>query len=213
MVQKNPFCIPRDRLNGPLLPESHTDIHKNTIKMKKVIFAINTTLDGVVDHMKIGPPDEDTFEFFTNLTRDADTFLYGRKTYQLMVPYWPDAAKDPTDEFAQAFVAVEKIVVFSKSLDRAEGENTRIVRTNLRDEVLKLKQGQGKNILTGGVTLASQLAELGLIDEYHFAVHPIIAGEGRRLFEGIDLQEKLRLKLVGSTTFKSGCVLLHYSKQ
>jgi dihydrofolate reductase len=181
--------------------------------MRKLIFAINTTLDGVVDHMKVGPPPEDTFEYFTHLTREADTFLYGRKTYQLMVPYWPDAAKDPSDEFAQAFVAVEKIVVFSKSLDKVEGKNTRIVRTNLHDEVLKLKQENGKTIFTGGVTLASQLAELGLIDEYHIIVHPIIVGEGRRLFEGINLQEKLRLKLDESKVFKSGVVVLRFLKQ
>jgi dihydrofolate reductase len=181
--------------------------------MKKLIFAINTTLDGVVDHMKIGPPDQETGEFFTRLTRDGDTFLYGRKTYQLMVPYWPDRAKNPSDEFAQAFDAVGKIVVFSQSLDSAEGEKTRIVRTGLRDEVLKLKQEQGKNIMTGGVTLASQLAELGLIDEYYFAVHPIIAGEGRRLFEGINLKEKLQLKLVESKAFKSGVVVLRFLKQ
>jgi dihydrofolate reductase len=187
--------------------------------MKKLIFAINTTLDGVVDHMKIGPPDQETGEYFICLTRDTDTFLYGRKTYQLMVPYWPDVVKNPAGqaaakiEFAQAFDAIEKIIVFSQSLDSAEGKKTRIVRTGLHDEVLKLKQEQGKNIMTGGVTLALQLAELGLIDEYHFAVHPIIVGEGRRLFEGINLQEKLRLNLVGSKTFKSGCVLLHYLKQ
>ena len=187
--------------------------------MKKVIFAIHTTLDGVVEHMKIGPPDQETGEYFIRLTRDTDTFLYGRKTYQLMVPYWPDVAKSSSvqttarDEFAQAFVAVDKIIVFSQSLDSAEGEKTRIVRTGLHDEVLKLKQEQGKNIMTGGVALASQLAELGLIDEYHFVVHPIIVGEGRRLFEGINLQEKLQLKLVESKTFKSGCVLLRYLKQ
>jgi dihydrofolate reductase len=185
--------------------------------MKKVIFAISMTLDGVVDHMKIGPPDQETGEYFIRLTRDADTFLYGRKTYQLMVPYWPDAAKeDPSDEFAQAFVAVEKIIVFSQSLDSPEGpeaEKTKIVRTSLHDEILKLKQEQGKNILTGGVTLSSQLAELGLIDEYHIVVIPIVVGEGRRLFEGINLKEKLQLKLVESTVFKSGAVVLRYLKQ
>ena len=186
--------------------------------MRKLIFAINTTLDGVVDHMKIGPPDQETGEYFIHLTREADTFLYGRKTYQLMVPYWPDIAKNSSGqttaraEFARAFDAVDKIIVFSQSLDRAEGEKTRIVHTGLHDEVLKLKHEQGKNIMTGGVTLASQLAELGLIDEYHFAVHPIIAGEGRRLFEGVSLQEKLRLELVESKTFTSGCVLLHFKK-
>src|ERR1700731_2230257 len=127
--------------------------------MKKVVFAINTTLDGVVDHMKIGPPDQETGEYFIRLTRDADTFLYGRKTYQLMVPYWPDVAKNPAGdrkadyEYAQAFDAIGKIIVFSKSLDRPEGEKTSIVPTILRDEILKLKQGPGKNILTGGVTI------------------------------------------------------------
>ena len=187
--------------------------------MRKVTFAIYTTLDGVVDHMKIGPPDQETAEYFTQLTRDADTFLYGRKTYQLMVPYWPNVVKNPAGqtaagiEFARAFDAIDKIIVFSQSLDNAEDEKTRIVRTGLHDEVLTLKQEQGKNIMTGGVTLASQLAALGLIDEYHFVVHPIIVGDGRRLFEGVGLQEKLRLKLVESKTFQSGCVLLKYLKQ
>jgi len=173
------------------------------------------TLDGCVDHTKFYP-DEDTFEYATQLTRDAGTFLYGRKTYQLMVPYWPDVAKDPAeqgDKFAQAFVAVEKMIVFSRSLDTAEEEKTRIVSTNLYDEVLKLKQEQGKNILTGGVNIPSQLAALGLIDEYHIIVHPIVVGEGTRLFEGINLQEKLQLKLVESTVFKSGSIVLRYLKK
>jgi dihydrofolate reductase len=181
--------------------------------MRNLIYAINTTLDGCCDHTKFYP-NEDTFAYFTQLTREADTFLYGRKTYQLMVPYWPDVAKeDPSDEFAQVFDAVDKIVVFSQSLDSHEGEKTRIVRTSLHDEVLKLKQEPGKNILTGGVTIPSQLAELGLIDEYRFVVHPIVVGDGRRLFEGINLQEKLQLKLVESTVFKSGTVALKYLKQ
>ena len=181
--------------------------------MRKLVYAINTTLDGCCDHMKFGP-DEETMEYITQLIRDADTFLYGRKTYQLMVPYWPDVAKeDPSDKFGQAFDAVEKIVVFSRSLDSTEGEKTRIVRTNLHDEVLKLKQEPGKNIMTGGVTIPSQLAELGLIDEYIFLVHPAVVGEGRRVFEGINLQEKLQLGLVESKTFRSGTVALRYLKQ
>jgi dihydrofolate reductase len=187
--------------------------------MRKLIYAINTTLDGCVDHTKFYP-DEETMAYFTQLTRDAGTFLYGRKTYELMVPYWPDVAKTPPGqddrsvdiEFARAFDAVEKIVVFSQSLESPEGEKTRIVRTDLQDEVLKLKQEEGKNIFTGGVNLASQMAELGLIDEYHIVVHPIIVGEGTRLFEGINLQEKLQLKLVESTAFKTGAVALRYLK-
>jgi dihydrofolate reductase len=186
--------------------------------LRKLIYAINTTIDGCCDHTKF-IPDEETFAYVTQLTRDAGTFLYGRKTYQLMIPYWPDAAKNPSGgrkahiEFARAFDAVDKIVVFSQSLDSPEGEKTSIVRTGLRDEVLKLKQEPGKNILTGGVTIPSQLAELGLIDEYRIVVHPIVVGEGRRLFEGIDLQEKLQLKLVESKVFKSGAVALRYLKQ
>jgi dihydrofolate reductase len=136
-----------------------------------------------------------------------------------MVPYWPDVAKNPSEqtkadyEFAKAFDAINKIIVFSQSLDSPEGKRTRIVRTSLHDEVLKLKQEQGKDILTGGVSIPSQLVELGLIDEYHFVVHPIVLGEGTRLFEGVNLQEKLQLKLAESKTFKSGCVALRYLKQ
>src|ERR1700691_2958178 len=168
--------------------------------MRNVIYAINLTLNGCCDHTKFNP-DEALFEYYLHLLRDADLLVYGRKTYQVMVPYWPDIAKNRSDtkadiEFADTFCSINKIV-FSRSLDSAEG-NTRIVRTKLRDELLKLKQARGKNILTGGVALPSQLIGLGLVDEYHFVIQPIIAGEGRRLLEGISLLEKLQLKLVES---------------
>jgi len=184
--------------------------------MRNVIYAINITLDGCCDHTK-QIADEEAHEYFTHLMRDFDLLVFGRKTYQLMVPYWPDVAKDPSStksdvEFARAFVSSKK-VVFSRSLDSAEDKNTRIVRTNLRDEILNLKREPGKNILVGGVDIPSQLIELGLVDEFRFVVQPIIAGEGRRLMEGVNLSERLRLKLVESKTFKSGCVGLRYVKQ
>ena len=184
--------------------------------MRNLIFAINITLDGCCDHTKT-IADEELLEHYTHLMRDVDLLVFGRKTYQLMVPYWPDVAKSQSEtkadnEFAKTFVSKNKIV-FSQSLDSAEGQNTRIVRTKLQDEILKLKQEQGQNILIGGVNIPSQLIELGLVDEYHFVVQPIIAGEGRRLLEGISLQEKLQLKLVESKIFKSGCVALRYLKQ
>src|SRR5579883_1134274 len=183
--------------------------------MRNVIFAINTTLDGCVDHTK-GYADEETLEYFTHLTREADLQIFGRKTYQLMVPYWPEVLKDPSatkaeTEFARAFDSINKLV-FSRSLDSAEDKNTRIVRTNLRDEILKLKQEQGKNILVGDVDIPSQLIQLGLVDEYRVVVGPIVAGEGRRLLENVRLPEKLQLKLVESKIFKSGCVALRYLK-
>jgi dihydrofolate reductase len=185
--------------------------------MRKLIYAINLTLDGCCDHTK-GMPDEELYHHYIALLGSADTFLYGRKTYQLMVPYWLDEAKNqsatPTasDEYAQAFVAVEKMVVVSKSLDKAEGGNTTIIRENLQDEILELKQETGKNILTGGVELPSQLIELGLIDEFYVIVQPAIVGEGRRLFDGVSLPEKLKLNLVDTKVFKSGCVALKYVK-
>jgi dihydrofolate reductase len=183
--------------------------------MRNVIFAINVTLDGCFDHTKMNG-DEEIHEYFTRLMRNVDLLVFGRKTYQLMVPYWPDIAKSQsetkaTNEFAQTFDSINK-VVFSRSLDSAEG-NTKIVRTNLRDQMLKLKKEQGKNILIGGVDIPSQLIELGLVDEYRFVVQPIVAGEGRRLLEGISLPVKLQLKLAESKIFKSGCVALRYLKQ
>jgi len=184
--------------------------------MRNVIFAINLTLDGCCDHTKMVAIDEEVLEHHTHLLRDFDLLVYGRKTYQLMVPYWPDIAKSQSEtkadiEFAQAFVSIKK-VVFSRSLASAEDGNTRIVRTNLHDEILKLKREPGKDILVGGVDIPSQLIELGLVDEYRFVVTPIIAGEGRRLLEGVSL-EKLQLKLVESKIFKSGCVALRYLKR
>jgi dihydrofolate reductase len=185
--------------------------------MRKLIYAINVTLDGCLDHTH-GAPDEELMEYFTNLVRDADLFVYGRKTYELMVPYWPDVAKSDSEtkadkDFAEAFVSKKK-VVFSRTLASVEGDNTRIVRTNLRDEILKLKQQPGKNILVGGVDIPSQLIGLGLVDEFYFVVTPVIAGAGRRLMEGISLPTKPQLKLLESKIFKSsGRVALHYVKQ
>jgi len=187
--------------------------------MRSLIYEINITLDGCCDHTKLSANDE-MLEYYIQLLRDAD-LVYGRKTYQLMVPYWPDVAKDQSAskadrDFAQAFESANK-VVFSQSLDDAEAKkgdkNARVVRTNLRDEILKLKQAPGKNIIAGGVDIPSQLIKLGLVDEFHFVVHPILAGEGRRLLEGVSLPEKLQLKLVDSKILKSGCVALRYLKQ
>jgi dihydrofolate reductase len=184
--------------------------------MRKIVFGINTTLDGCVDHTK-QVADDETHEYFTDFLREGDLLVYGRITYQLMVPFWPEVAKNQSmsrasNEFARTFASINKIV-FSRSLEKAEDKNTRIVRANLRDEILKLKQEQGKNILVGGVSIPSQLIELGLVDEYRFVVGPVVAGEGKRLLEGVNLRESLQLKLVESKIFKSGCVALHYLRQ
>jgi len=182
--------------------------------MSKLIYVINLSIDGCFDHT-IGPPGEDLFDFYINLVRNAGMLVYGRTTYELMVPYWPDIARNPAGqeksdvEYAEAFDAVEK-VVFSKSLEKAEGKNSRIVRTKAEDEIRKLKQKEGKDMYVSGVALPSYLIELGLVDEYIFTILPVIAGKGRRLMEGIGMQEKLGLKLVDTKVFESGAVILHY---
>ncbi|MDP4216509.1 MAG: dihydrofolate reductase family protein [Bacteroidota bacterium] len=182
--------------------------------MRNLIYAINLSADGCCDHTKFGGSEE-MLEFHGDLMRDVDLIVYGRKTYELMIPYWPNVAKDPSStkaeaKFAQTLTAIDKIV-FSRSLKSADG-NSRIVHGNLGDEVLKLKQGTGKKILTGGVSIPEQLIALGLVDEFCFVIHPVIVGEGRRLLEGTGLPENLNLKLSGSDSLKSGAVALHYSK-
>lgn len=183
--------------------------------MRNLIFAINITADGCCDHTK-GLADEETHEYFTDLLRNIGLQVFGRKTYQLMVPYWPDVAKNPSpikshNDFAAAFVATPKIV-FSRTLASAADDNTTIVRTDLHDTIVSLKQQPSKDILVGGVDLPSQLVQLGLVDEYRIVVSPIIAGAGRRLLDGITLPEQLHLKLAEVKNFKSGCVALRYLK-
>jgi dihydrofolate reductase len=185
--------------------------------MRKLIFAINLTLDGCCDHTRIDGTDE-LHEHYANYMRDVDLLVFGRKTYELMVPFRPEVAKNNSGEtkamndFAHAF-ASKKIVVFSRSLEPAEGENTRIVRTNLEEEIRKLKQEPGKAISIGGIDLSSQLIEPGLIDEYRFVVQPIVAGAGRRLFDDLSLPENVHLKLAESKALESGSVALRYVKQ
>lgn len=184
--------------------------------MRNLIFGINLTLDGCCDHTK-GDPNEDVHEYFTNLMQEVDLVIYGRKTYELMVPFWPDMAKTKSgqtkamNDFAQRFDAIGKLV-FSRTLNSVEDKNTRIASAGLREEILKLKQEEGKKMMTGGVDLPSQLIELGLVDEFVVVIHPMLAGEGRRLLDGSNLQEMMKLDLVESKVFESGHVALRYLK-
>jgi dihydrofolate reductase len=184
--------------------------------MRKVVFAINITADGYCNHTD-GIADEELHDFYTKLLRNASVILFGRITYQLMVPYWPDVAKNqsgagPTNEFARVFDSIDK-VVFSTTLKHVEGNNTRIVRANLAEEILSLKQQPGKDIFVDGLSIASQLSDRGLIDEYHFVVHPVVAGKGPRLFDTLKPRERLLLDFIGLKTFQSGVVALHYRKR
>lgn len=182
--------------------------------MRKVIYGINLTADGCCDHTK-GIASEEVHEYFTDLLQGVDLIVYGRITYELMVPYWPELAKSKSgskteNDFAQTFDAIPK-VVFSRSLP-ASPADTKIIRGNLAEEFSKLKQQPGKNISIGGVDLPSQLIAFGLVDEFHFVIHPILAGEGRRLLDNTNLIGKFNLKLVEAKMLKDGFVVLHYSK-
>jgi dihydrofolate reductase len=184
--------------------------------MRKLVYAINVSIDGCCDHTKM-VPDEDLFDYYIQLLRGFGLFVYGRKTYQLMVPYWPDVAKDPASsksdmEFGQVF-ASKNIVVFSRTLNSNDDGKTRITRGDLREEILRLKQEPGEDILAGGVDIPSQLIQLDLVDELRIVVAPVVVGKGRRLFEDMILPASQRLKLVESKVFESGCVALRYSKQ
>jgi len=184
--------------------------------MRKVVFGINITTDGYCSHTDM-IADEEVHRYFTGVLQNASHLLYGRITYQLMVPYWPDVARnqsesEATNEFARVFDTLG-MIVFSTTLKHVEGNNTRLVRANPAEEVLALKQEPGKDICVGSLSIASRLSERGLIDEYHFVVHPVVAGKGPRLFETMTPQSRLRLDFVGSETFQSGVVALRYRKQ
>ncbi|EPG72792.1 riboflavin biosynthesis protein RibD C-terminal domain protein [Leptospira fainei serovar Hurstbridge str. BUT 6] len=133
-----------------------------------------------------------------------------------MVPYWPDIAKrrseaESTNEFARVFDSLDK-VLFSTTLRDVEDRNTRLAQRNIAEEVLALKQQSGKDIFVGSLSIASQLSERNLIDEYRFVVHPVVAGKGPRLFDTVSSEKSLRLDFLGSKIFQSGAVALHYEK-
>jgi dihydrofolate reductase len=185
--------------------------------MRKLIYGINISLDGCCDHTKFSGGD-DIQEYFRELLEDVDLIIYGRKTYELMVPFWPKVAQtqsmnEAANAFAKVFAKLKRVVV-SKSIDSVDNEQTMIIRDNLKEEVLKLKQLPGKAISTGGVELPARLIEWGLVDEFHMVVHPLIVGQGRRLFTEMSLPDSVGvgLKLVASKTLSSGCVALRYER-
>ena len=180
--------------------------------MRKLIYESNVSLDGFADHTAASVVNDELLDFFSGLLDETGIELFGRVTYQLMESYWPNIYQEPNTtrgelEFADRFNSISKIV-FSKSLQKADWNNTRLIKSDSVEEVKKLKQQPGKNISVGGIHLASTLMNAGLIDEYWILIHPVIVGKGRRLFEGIN--DRQNLKLVETKKFNSGVVVLHY---
>jgi dihydrofolate reductase len=118
---------------------------------------------------------------------------------------------EAANAFAKVFANLKRVVV-SQTINGLDDQQTTIIQDNLKEEVLKLKQQLGKAISIGGVELPARLIEWGLIDEFHMVIHPIIVGEGRRLFNEMRLPQNLGLKLAASQTLSSGCIALHYEK-
>jgi dihydrofolate reductase len=178
--------------------------------MRPLRYSINVTLDGCCDH-RVMIPDEDLHRNAAENIDRADALLFGRVTYELMEEGWrrpvPAGTRpDWMEPFARTIDAKKKYVV-SSTLPRVDW-NAELVRGNLREAVLRLKQEPGQGILVGGVTLPLALAELGLIDEYELVVHPRIVGHGPTLFAG--LSKMIDLKLVSRRELRSGAVAMRY---
>jgi dihydrofolate reductase len=193
--------------------------------MRKLIAAINMTLDGFCDHTAMIADDE-IHQHYNELLSNAGTLIYGRITYQLMESYWPSVVKNPTgnkpmDEFAVLIDNISKIV-YSRTLKNVDPvaiawKNTKLKEEIIKEEVLELKQsrsqslvdnGGSKNILVGSPSLIVALTQLDLIDEYQLAVQPTVLGGGLPLFKNI--KDRVNLKLLKTKTFGCGAVILYY---
>ncbi len=179
--------------------------------MRPLWYSINVTLDGCCDHRSGIVPDEELHRHAAENLARADALLFGRVTYQMMEAAWRASAATAgrpgwMEPFARTIDAAKKYVV-SRTLDRVDW-NAELVRGDLAESVRRLKREPGRGLLTGGVTLPRALAELGLIDEYEFVVHPRVAGHGPTLFAG--LSKLVDLKLVGRLELGSGAVAMRY---
>jgi dihydrofolate reductase len=178
---------------------------------RKLIFPINVSVDGFADHTSFAPDDE-LMDFFTDQLENTDVVLFGRETYNLMADYWPHAHENPQASkaelrFAKRYNEMEK-VVFSRTLPRAEWNNSRLVRDDMVAEVRKLKQQSGKPVSIGGIAIAQELMRHGLVDEYYLVVHPVAVMKGRRLFDHLD--GAVNFRLADTKVFESSAVALHY---
>jgi dihydrofolate reductase len=182
--------------------------------MRKLIAAMNMTLDGFCNHAAM-IADEEIHQHYNELLSNAHTLIYGRITYQLMESYWPSVVKNPTgikptDEFAVLIDNISKIV-YSRTLKKVDWKNTTLKKEVIKEEILELKQsrnGGSKNILVGSPGLIAAFTQLNLIDEYQLVVQPTILGSGLTLFKNI--KDRVKLTLLKTKTFGCGALALYY---
>jgi dihydrofolate reductase len=182
-------------------------------EMRKLSVFNLMTLDGYI----AGPGgdiswhnvDEEFQELANGASNSGNTLLFGRVTYELMAGFWPTPEAMTTDPVVAAGMNKAEKIVFSRTLKRADWNNTRLVKDDMPGEVRRLKQGAGKDLtVLGSGSIVAQLAEEGLIDEYQVLLNPVVLGSGKTMFEG--LKHRLALKLVRTRTFGNGNVLLTY---
>lgn len=179
--------------------------------MRKVIAAINMTLDGICDHTT-GIPDEDIHQHYTELLDNAGVLLYGRITYQLM-QFWQALLQNPSgqksmDDFALSIDKIPKMV-FSHSLENTGWDSAILATQEIEQEVLKLKQQPGKDILVGSRSLIIQLINLNLVDEFQICIYPMLEGKGLPLFDKI--KDRSIFRLLKTKIFDSGAIVLYYN--
>ena len=181
--------------------------------MRKVFEFNLVTLDGYFE----GPRreidwhnvDAEFNEYAIGMLNSVDTLLFGRVTYELMAGYWPTPDAMKNDPIVAGKMNSLPKIVFSRTLDKVAWNNSRLVKSNVEEEIQKMKKQPGKDIvILGSGSIVSELAPLGLIDEYRLMVNPVVLGAGKPLFKGI--KDRLNLKLIKAKTFKSGNVLLYY---
>ena len=184
--------------------------------MRKIIVSNLITIDGYFEGLNQDlswfVTDSDFFDFAVKQLDEVDTILFGRITYEQMAAYWPDAK---TDDAAMAAIkdkmnSLQKIV-FSRTLKNAEWNNTKIITEHITDEIIKLKQQPGKDmVIFGSGTLVSELTHLKLIDEYRLIINPVILGNGNPLFKSIN--ERVNLKLINMKILESGSFIIYYQR-
>lgn len=185
--------------------------------MRKIVYYVHVSVDGYIE----GPNGEfdwanmspELSAYSHELVSRADTFLYGRAVWEVMASYWPHVesiSQHPHDlKFAPIWRATPKVVV-SSTLEKVEWD-ARLIRANVAEEITELKERQGKDILlTGGSTLMSSLTRLGLVDEWHIVVHPIVLGGGKQLFP--HPQGRLALRPSETRSLDGQLVLLRYER-
>ena len=181
--------------------------------MRKIIFFMLTSLDGYFEgtgrDISWHNVDEEFNEFAIEQLNTVDTLLFGRVTYEMMASYWPTPAAKTNDPVVAEKMNTTPKLVFSKTLEKGEWQNTRLIKDNFVEEMQKLKKQSGKDmIILGSSDLAVTFIEHGLIDEFRVMVNPLVLGDGKSLFKGI--KGKLDLKLIKTRAFKNGNVLLYY---